>query len=127
MSIGINTITNAAMEWVQKNQEQIQIHPAWHSGISEKESEKLLIGKSLFTYLLRSGEKEHSYFISFVKEDASIKHQFFALEFDQKGWLYRNGGVLSPQEIISKDLHELISMMMHCDSFACTPLKECLK
>jgi hypothetical protein len=127
MSIGINTSPNAAMKCVQSYQEQIEIHCAWHSGISEKESEKLLIGKSPFTYLLRSGEKECPYFISFVREDGSIKHQFFALEFDRKGWLYRNGATGGPQEITSKDLDQLIPMMMHCDSFAGTPLKECLK
>ena len=118
----VNTMVSANVEWVQRNQEQIKTHPAWHSDISENESEKLLRDKSPFTYLLRAGEKEHLYFISFVKENGSIKHQFFALEFDRKGWLYRNGGTTGPQEINSKDLHQLIPMMMHCDLLACTPL-----
>ncbi|MBI3211724.1 MAG: hypothetical protein HYZ47_03455 [Simkania negevensis] len=112
----------AILEWAQRNQEQIQTHPAWHSNISEAESEKLLRDKNAFTYLLRSGEKEHFYFISFVKEGGSIKHQFFALEFDRKGWYYRNGGQGSLQEAISQDISKLISMMMHCDLRSCTPL-----
>lgn len=120
----VNTMVNksTAVEWVQKNHEQIITHPAWHSDISENDSEKLLRGNNPFTYLLRSGEKEHFYFISFVKEDGSIKHQFFALEFDRRGWFYRNGGTGSPQEIVSKDLDRLIPMMMHCDLVSCTPL-----
>lgn len=121
----VNTMVNtsAIVEWVQRNHEQIKTHLAWHSNISENESEKLLRDNRPFTYLLRPGEKEHFYFISFVKEDGSIKHQFFALEFDRKGWFYRNGGTGSPQEIVSKDLHQLIPMMMHCDLLSCTPLK----
>lgn len=120
----LNTMVSTnAVEWVQKNQEQIKTHLAWHSNISEDESEMLLRDKNPFTYLLRPGEKDRFYFISFVKADNSIKHQFFALEYDRNGWLYRNGGTGdSPQEIVSKDLHKLIPMMMHCDLLACNPL-----
>lgn len=118
-----NALTErATLEWAQRNQEQIQTHPAWHSNVSELESEKLLRGKDAFTYLLRPGEKEHFYFISFVKEEGSIKHQFFALEFDRKGWRYRNGGQGSLQEVISQDISKLIPMMMHCDFRSCIPL-----
>ncbi len=121
----INTMVNTStvVEWVQRNQEQIKTHPAWHSDMSENESEKLLRDKSPFTYLLRPGEKEHLYFISFVKEDSSIKHQFFVLELDRKGWYYRNGATSKyPAEIISKDLNELIPLMMHCDPDSCIRL-----
>jgi hypothetical protein len=118
-----NTMIDArTVEWVQRNQGELETHSAWHSDISGQESEKLLNGKKPFSYLLRSGEKEHFYFISFVKEDGSIKHQFFALEFDRKGWYYRNGGTGTPQEVVSKSLHKLIPMMMHCDMFSCNPL-----
>jgi len=44
------------------------------------------------------------------------------LELDRKGWYYRNGVGSGPAEILSKDLEELIPMMMHCDAMACTPL-----
>lgn len=117
-----NTMTSAILEWVQVNHDQIKSHVAWHSDISANESEKLLKDKSPFTYLLRAGDKEQLYYISFVKEDKSIKHQFFVLEFNLQGWVYRNGGTGTPEEIVSKDLHELIPMMMHCDLLACKPL-----
>jgi hypothetical protein len=127
MSIGTITDTNLALEWVQKNQNQIEVHPAWHSNISEDESEQLLKDKSPFTYLLRLGEQERLYFISFVNESGSINHQFFVLEFDRKGWLYRNAGTGGPQGTISKNLDWLIPKIMHCDFFACTPLKKSLR
>lgn len=125
----INTIATGvnAIQWVQKNQEQIKTHAAWHQHISENESEILLKGKSPFTYLLRPGQEEHSYFISFVKEDSSIKHQFFVLEIDKKGWCYRNGTTLnSPAEIISQDVNELIPLMMHCQPSECIGLKSAI-
>lgn len=121
----INTAmtSNVFTEWVQRNQEQIKTHPAWHNDISENTSEKLLEDQIPFTYLLRSGGKEHAYLISFMKEDRAIKHQAFVLELDRRGWYYRNGsGTCCPTEIVSKDLHELIPLMMHCDSTACNPL-----
>jgi hypothetical protein len=109
--------------WIKKNQGEIQSHPAWHEKSSEGGSETLLQGKPPFTYILRSGEEEHAYFITYVKPDLSIKHQFFVLEIDQKGWYYRNGVTIGLPEILSKDLEKLIPMMMHCDDMACTPLR----
>lgn len=107
-------------EWMERNQRQIETHPAWYKNISEVESENLLKDKAPFTYLLRSGkEQPYSYFISFVKEDFSIKHQFFVLELVKKGWQYRNGATSSPQE----NVNDLIPMMMHCDRNSCIPLK----
>lgn len=111
-------------EWIQRNQEQVKTHSAWHPNISENDSEILLKDKSPFTYILRFEEKANTYFISFVKEDRSIKHQFFTLEFDRKGWYYLNGATdNSPTEIVSEDMNELIPLMMHCDVNSCIPYK----
>ncbi len=121
--INLGAATNNILEWVQNSQEHIKTHSAWHLSISESESEVLLKNQGPFTYLLRAGEEERAYFISFVRENSSIKHQFFVLELDRKGWYYRNGSTLnSPAEIISKDLNELIPLMMHCDANMCIPL-----
>ncbi len=128
MMDAIGTIHSSRAGWIQKNQEQVTSHKAWHADISDKDSEKLLEGRPSFTYLLRNGEREGQpcYYCSFVKEDGSIKHQFFILEYARDGFWYRNGstgGGNAPQDIVSKDLHELIPMMMHCDRFASTPLQ----
>lgn len=117
-----NTLISTMVEWVQKNQEEIKTHVAWHPDVSESASENLLKNKGAFTYVLRKGNKEQSYFISFVKQDGTIKHQFFTLEYDQQGWIYRNGTTTGPTQIVSKELHKLIPMMMHCDLLACNPL-----
>ncbi|MBI3211645.1 MAG: hypothetical protein HYZ47_03045 [Simkania negevensis] len=83
--------------------------------IDAKQAEFLLIEKSRFTYLLRKGDKENEYIITFVKEDLNIYHQLFTLEQDSKGWYYKNGCVTGLET-----LEEIIPRMMHCN------LKECI-
>lgn len=101
----------------QEYQEQIEAHIAWHSNLSEKEAESLLEGKDPFTYLLRMGEEGDLYFISFVQEDSSIKHQFFVLELERNGtWCYKNGSTVR-----SPNIGDLIPKMMHCEPSDCIP------
>lgn len=107
--------------WIQKNEEQVKTHVAWHGDISELVSEELLKNQPYFTYLLRQGEVEHSYFISFVKEDGSIKHQKFILEFDLKGWYYKNGITIGPEEVTKENIDDLIPIMMHRNICECVP------
>jgi len=102
----------------QEYQEQIEAHIAWHSNLSEKQAESLLQGKDPFTYLLRMGEKGDLYFISFVQEDSSIKHQFFVLELEHNGaWCYRNGCATRASTVDA-----IIPKMMHCEASDCIPL-----
>lgn len=108
--------------WIQKNEEQIKTHPAWHANLSEASSDKLLKNQPPLTYLLRNGPKEQSYFISFVHQDGTVQHKSFVLEFDQQGWYYRNGVTKGPKEVTTEDLHELIPIMMHCESNESLPL-----
>lgn len=116
--------------WIKTNQQQIERHPAWHKSVDAKQAEALLKGNASFTYLLRKGEEERSYFITFVKKDQVIKHQRFTLEHSQepglKGWYYRNGMGYSggPTEISSVDLEDLIPQMMHCALEECKIMGE---
>ena len=119
----------AISHWVKTNQELIQKYPGWHENIDGSHGESLLAGKAPFTYLLRKGDKENAYFITFVKEDLTIKHQLFTLEEDSKGWYYKNGGHDSgtisthrSTEIVEETIGELIPRMMHCNSNQCLPL-----
>jgi hypothetical protein len=119
--------------WTRTNQEQIQGHPAWHGDIDAVQAEALLQGNDSFSYLLRKGEEENAYFISFVKEDLSIKHQRFTLEHDRKGWYFKNGitgtschldkMTYGPTEIVAETSRGLIPQMMHCDDGECKAIK----
>lgn len=111
--------SNIDCTWITKNQGELQSHPAWHEKISAVGSETLLQGKPPFTYILRNGEKEHAYFITYVKSDLSVFHQSFVIELDRKTWYYRNCLNDGPAE----NLEELIPLMMHCDAMACTPMR----
>ncbi|MBI3258986.1 MAG: hypothetical protein HYZ54_05890 [Ignavibacteriae bacterium] len=110
--------------WMKANQQLIQKHPAWHEDADAWHAEALLDGKDPFTYLLRKGDKEYAYFITFVKEDRNIKHQSFTLEHDRGGWYYKNGTAYGPAEIIGKTLEELIPQMLHCEPKKCIPLSQ---
>jgi|GEM_PF-1470961 len=121
----INTSWNLANidhSWVKRNQDQIQSHEAWNEKLLEKDAENIMKDKEPYTFILRKGENKNSYFISYVKEDLSIKHQGFVLELNRKGWFYRNGVTSGLAEILETDLYKLIPQMMHCDQSACKPL-----
>lgn len=111
--------------WIKANQEQIEKHPAWHEDLSAEQAEGFLEGRDPFTYLLRKGGEDHAYYISFMKEDGGIKHQRFTLEYDRKGWYYKNGcnTPLDPTEIVEETLEGLIPRMMHCDFKKCSFIK----
>lgn len=119
--VTVNTIATSGVitpEWVKRNEDQVTTHSAWQGDISASASEKFLEGKPAFTYLLRQGDKKHEYYISFVKPDGSFHHQFFALELNKLGWVYRNGYTHGPM----KNAPDLIPMMMHCEPYECIPL-----
>lgn len=113
------------LEWIQAHQEEMISQDGWHPHLSDSHgAETLLRNKAPFTYVLRAADKILTYFISFVKADGSIKHQFFVLEPTQQGWRYRNGCTEnSPTEIVANSLKELIPMMMHCEQEEGRPLK----
>ena len=119
---GTNYQTGIDHSWIKESHDQIEAHSAWNGNLPEKNAEKILQGKGPFTYILRGGEQKYTYFISYVKDDLSVKHQKFVLELDRKGWHYRNGVTKGLAEILEKDLEELIPQMMHCDHRACIPL-----
>jgi hypothetical protein len=119
MSRFTSCISQASTEdWIRINQESIQDHPAWQESIDVMSAETLLEGAGSFTYLLRKGAEEYLHFITFVKEDLTIKHQWFTLEFDPRGWFYRNGGT-GPTQIVAETLEDLIPQMMRCSVEEC--------
>lgn len=104
--------------WIKGKQEHIESHPAWRGEMDAVQAETSLKGKAPFTYLLRSGGKEHAYFITFVDENRKVKHQDFILALDLKGWHYKNVVEREPTETVD----ELIFQMMHCSLDECKVL-----
>ncbi|MGH2612954.1 MAG: hypothetical protein ACRDFB_07890, partial [Rhabdochlamydiaceae bacterium] len=71
----------------------------------------------LLTYLLRAGEEECHYYLSFVQSPLCFKHQPFVIEFSMQGWFFRNG-----YTGITPTLDEIIPLIMHCTSEESRPL-----
>ncbi len=103
--------------WIQNKQKEIENHVAWHGKITGMLCEALLRDQSPFTYLLRAGEEELHYYLSFVQAPVTFKHQPFIIEFSVKGWFYRNG-----YTGIAPTVEEIIPMIMHCSPEECHPL-----
>ena len=51
----------------------------------------MLRGKNHFEYVLRGGESENDYYVTFVMADFSIKHQPFSISFISEGWSFKQG------------------------------------
>ena len=66
--------------------QSIHNHSSWLGYISGLKAEKMLRGKNHFEYVLRGGESENDYYVTFVMADFSIKHQPFSISFISEGW-----------------------------------------
>jgi len=114
---------SALLETVQETyfvEQDIQSHAAWLGKISGLKAEKMLRGLNKpYHYVLRAGEGEHDYYVTFVLPDFSVKHQPFTLSDSQEGWSYVNGCGGGPfQDAVIEDVLHLI---MHCRQGEATP------
>lgn len=92
---------------------EIENHSAWHGHISGLVAEKLLRGKNTpYLYLLRSGEYEGDYYVTYVLPDLSIKHQPFVITSTREGWHCQNGGNFGSLTTASFD--DILHLIMHC-------------
>jgi hypothetical protein len=87
----------------------------------EPEAELLLEDRAPFSYVLRRGEQQYAYFITFMTRDGTIKHRRFVLDLDRKKWCYQNKEVAGSKEIFSATLDRLIPLMMECKPQNCIP------
>lgn len=103
--------------WTKRLEDQIKAHVAWKGDISEAVAEKSLQNQPALTYLLRKGEKEDIYFVSFVDQDHVIQHKHFTLEADSKIWYYQNNTACRSNNFV-----DVIPRAMHCNPNECNPL-----
>ncbi len=105
---------------IQRSQEEIKNHVAWRSEVTEISAETLLKGEPVFTYILRPGDREEIFFISFMHPDNTIHHQRFAIERNSQGWYFQN----CVKNGCEENIEALIPMMMHCTRNMCIPFRE---
>lgn len=95
-------------------------HPAWYGNITGLESESLLKDKAAYFYLLRKGEQASHYYLSFVDGHLLIRHQPFAIIYQDEGWYCRQGIGYGP--FITQTISDLIHRIMHCAPEDCKPV-----
>jgi hypothetical protein len=102
-------------------EEDMQLHPAWLGSISGLKAEKLLRGKKTpYLYLLREGEHENDYYVTYLLPDLSIRHQPFVITATKEGWSFENGGAGGP--FTNSSIDDVIHLIMHCEKHECLPL-----
>ncbi len=116
--MNLNLQQSPCESWAIALKEEVAAHPAWHGMITGMAAEALLRDQKLHTFVIRQGEKEMHYYLSFVQgEDNNFKHQPFVIEEAHRKWFYRN---TIPHLAASVD--ELIPLIMHIAPELCIPL-----
>ena len=99
--------------------QEIEGHPAWHGHLSGMEAEKLMRGRKIpYLYILRAGEHEADYYVTFILPDLSIRHQPFVITTTAEGWFFENTGCGGPFTTASID--DVLHLIMHCGKQAPT-------
>jgi hypothetical protein len=105
--------------------EEIRSHIAWHGDMSGLTAEKRLRErKTPHLYLIRAGEIDRGdhkdYYVSFILEDLTIKHQPFTITETAEGWYYENMGGGGPYNQAS--ILDVLHLIMHCQKEEIIPL-----
>ena len=101
--------------------EEITHLPSWQGMISGLQAENLLKGQKPFVYLLRRGEYESNFYVSFVGADYTLRHQPFEIVMTPEGWHCINGVGAGPYGNML--FIEIVHNIMHCLPHDCSPLR----
>lgn len=104
----------------------IEMNPAWLGHIGGLAAEKMLRNRNIpYLYVLRAGEYEMHYYVTFIHEDLTIRHQPFVVTAMPEGWYCENGGLTGPFKNATID--EVIPAIIHCNKGEASPLTNFLK
>ncbi|MGD0664244.1 MAG: SH2 domain-containing protein [Rhabdochlamydiaceae bacterium] len=104
-------------DFVQNKIDEITSHVAWYDDITGTEAELLLRNKADLTYLLRPGEKEGHYYLTYVKGAAYFTHIPLRVDNSLKEWFYMNA-----VNRMAPTLREFIPSVMHAEEAEVTAL-----
>ena len=106
---------------VQKKKDEIISHSAWHGDLTGVEAESLLRFQSSGTYLLRKGERDGLYYLSFVI-GADLHHLPIKIDSTSLEWFYQNTVMHT-----ASNLTAFIPEIMHREESECHPLMQFAK
>jgi hypothetical protein len=99
----------------------IELSPAWLGYVSGLKAEKMLRNRHKpYLYVLRAGEYEMEYYVTFIDVDLSIRHQPFVITSCPEGWYCENGGGIGPYK--DDTIDEIIHHVIHCKQGEASPL-----
>ena len=105
--------------------QDIEAHPAWRGRLSGLEADKLMRGGKIpYRYILRAGEYEGDYYVTYLLPDLSIKHQPFVINLTNDGWCFENTTPFAGP-FTEAVIDDVIHLIMHCRKYACTPKANC--
>jgi len=104
-------------DFVQDKIDEIMNNVAWYDDITGTEAELLLRNKKDLTYLLRQGEKEGHFYLTYVKDAVYFTHIPIRANNSLKEWFYLNG-ILRTEAT----LKDFIPNIMNAEEADITPL-----
>ena len=110
----MSTLAQKYTSQLSSIEKEIANHPAWHGRMSGLPAEKLLRGKNPYLYLLRAGENEMDYYVTFVLPDLSIRHQPFVITVTPQGWYFENAAATGPFNLAAS-IDDVLHLIMHCE------------
>ncbi len=115
----MSTITKefSSADFMQKKVDEIKSHQAWYAGLTGTDAEIIIRGQSDMTYLLRQGEREDHFYLTYVKNECEFTHIPFTVNPVIKQWFYRNFAAR-----FASTLDAFIPEIMHVDAADCKPL-----
>ena len=106
---------------IQTKRDEMFSHVAWHGELTGSEAESLLWGQIAGTYLLRQGEKEDHFYLSYIVGN-DLFHLPVRIDQPTCKWFYQNGCFHYGDE-----LKEFICEIAHREEDQCHPLVQFAK
>lgn len=103
--------------------DEIKAHPAWFGNLSGLKAEKMLRGSPTpYLFILRAGETQDDYYITFNHPDGSVRHHAFNVQITSEGWHYENMSARGPFTEATVD--DIAFLIIHCKKGECTPFNQ---
>jgi len=107
----------SSINFMQDKIDEIKNHHAWHADSTGTDAEIIIRGQPDMTYLLRQGEREDHFYLTYVKNECEFTHIPFTVNPVIRQWFYRN---CFPR--FAPTLDAFIPEIMHADAEDCKPL-----
>jgi hypothetical protein len=100
--------------------EQIESNSVYVGLIQGLKAEKMLRGQKPYTYIIRAGETENDYYVTYVDANSNVRHQPIEVTILNEGWQCENMFPYGPytEEVVFMDV---LHKVMHCEKDEATP------